>query len=102
MALMILNFQSNTCDSHLENIHLHVNLNFDFLSPKGAITHPLINLELLFLLCLINLMIKNTYGKFQSNLSSSYFNKRPKRACIRSTGFIGEEMKVLECKQSDL
>ena len=28
MALMILNFQSNTWDSHLENIHLHVNLNF--------------------------------------------------------------------------
>ena len=41
-------------------------------SPKGAITHPLINSGLLFLLFLIDLIIRNTCGKFQSNTSSGY------------------------------
>ena len=44
-------------------------------------------IELIQLLIVINILYKY---------------KRPKRACIRSTGLIGKEMKVLECKQSDL
>ena len=65
-------FQSNTSSGYIENIHLHANFNLCILSHKGAITHPLINSELLFLLCLIDLMIRNTCGKFQSNTSSGY------------------------------
>ena len=68
-------FQSNTSSGYLENlenIHLHAKLNIGILSSKGAITHPLINSELLFLLCLIGSMIRNTCGKFQSYTSSGY------------------------------
>ena len=46
---------------NLENIHLHVNLNVGFLSPKWAITHPIINSEsVTFLTLLIGLRILNT------------------------------------------
>ena len=76
---MILNtwgkFQSNTRDSHLENNHLHVNLNVCFLSSKGAITHPFINSELLFLQCLIGLMILYTCWKFRSSTRNGYLEK---------------------------
>ena len=60
-------FQSNIRSSYLENlenIHLHANLNLGIRSPKGAITHPLINSELLFLPCLIGLMTQ-TLGVVQ-------------------------------------
>ena len=51
----------------LRTIHLHVNLNHCVLSPKGAIIHTLINSDLFFLLCIIGLMIRNVFEKFQYN-----------------------------------
>ena len=65
-------FQSNIWRSYLENSHLLANLSVGILNPKETITHPLINSELLYLLSLIGFMIRNTFGKFQCNISDRY------------------------------
>ena len=59
-------------------LHLHANLNIDILSLNGDITRPNINLELMFLLCLKGIMIRNSCGKFQSNICSSWLDNLEK------------------------